>query len=59
MNGYVSESATNSGASGPEATDTEWHSTALSVSRLAPAAEADEDLADFNFGDGAKNAAAG
>ena len=59
MNGYVSESATDSRASDTEASDTDWHSTAVSVSRNAPAAEADEHLAVFNFGDAANNAAAG
>ena len=50
---------TDYSGSDTEASDTEWHSRAVSVSRLAPAAEADEDLADFKIGDGANNAAAG
>ena len=59
LNGYVSESATDLRASDTGASDTVWQSTPISVSRNAPGAEADEDLADFNFGDAANNGDAG
>ena len=36
----------------------EWHSTAVSVSRLSPATEVDVDLADINFANGGNNAVA-
>ena len=58
MTGYVSESTVDSRAIDPEASDTEWHSASVSVRGLAPAAEADEDMADFHFGDGPSSGAA-
>ena len=58
LKGYVSQSATDSRASDTEASDMAWLWTAVSVRPLAHAAEAGQDLADFNFGDGANNAAA-
>ena len=56
--GLVSESSADSRASDSEGTDSEWHSTSVAASHLPPAAEADEDLADFNFGDGPSAGAA-
>ena len=56
-NGNLSESATESRAPDTDASDRDWHWPAVTVSRLAPAGEAEEDLADFNFGDSANNAA--
>ena len=58
MNAVESDSTSSSRASDSQASRTEWHSTAVSVGRITPAAEADEDLASFNFGDGANNAGA-
>ena len=49
MNGFVSDSASDSRASETEAAYTDGHLKAGSGSGNAPAAEADEDLADFNF----------
>ena len=57
LNSNLSESATDSRASDNEAADTVCN-LRPSVSRLAPAAEADQDLAYFNFGEGANNAPA-
>ena len=51
VGGYVTESTDAAPTTESEASDTEWHSTNAQVRQLAPAAEADEDLADFNFGD--------
>ena len=52
IGGSVTESTDASRTTEIEGSDTEWHSTNATVSRLPPAAEADEDLADFKFGDG-------
>ena len=52
MTVYMSESTVDSRATDTKASDTEVHSTSISVRRLAPPAEADEDTANFNFGDG-------
>ena len=58
MTVFVSESTDDSRASDSEGFDTEWHSTSVGVSHLAPAAEAEEDLVDFKFGDGPSAGAA-
>ena len=52
------ESATDSTESDTDASDMEWHSTTVSMSRLSPAAEADIALADLKIGDGANTHAA-
>ena len=51
MGGYVSETTVDSQSSDSDASYTECHSMSVTVNRLAPAAEAGEDLADFNFAD--------
>ena len=58
MSGNVSESTVNSRATETDASDTEWLSASVGVRRLAPAAEVDEETADFNFGDGPSSGAA-
>ena len=58
MAGFVSESTDASRTRDTEGSDTEWHKTNVTVSRLPTAAEADEDLADFNFGDAPRAGAA-
>ena len=52
MSGYVSESTVDSRPTETEASDTEWLSASVSVRRLAPAAEVDEETSDFKFCDG-------
>ena len=47
MTGFLSEWAEGSRASDLEASDTEWHSTSGAVSHLHPAAEAEEDQAEY------------
>ena len=51
MAGLVSESTDASRTTDTEGSDTECHSTSVTVRHLLPADEADDDLADFNFGD--------
>ena len=51
VGGYASESSVEARTSESEEADTEWQSAHGTLTRLAPAAEADEDAADFNFGD--------
>ena len=51
LGGYASESSVEARTSESEESDTEWQSAHPTVTSLAPAAEADEDAADFNFGD--------
>ena len=58
MSGYVSESTVDSRATETDASDTEWLSGSVCVRRLAPAAEIDEETADFNFDDGPRSGAA-
>ena len=52
MSGYASEWSGEFRTSESEEADTEWQSAHVTLTHLAPAAEADEDAADFNFGDG-------
>ena len=52
VGGYASESSIEARTSESEESDTEWQLAHVTVTHLAPAAEADEDAADFNFGDG-------
>ena len=49
--GFASESSVEAPTMESEESDTEWQSVHVTVTHLAPAAEADEDAADFNFGD--------
>ena len=51
MAGYLRQSTDASRTTDIEGSDTAWHSTNVTVSPLPPAAEADDDLADVNFGD--------
>ena len=51
IGGYMTESTEASRTMDTEGSDTEWQSAQETVTHLAPAAEADEDLADFNLGD--------
>ena len=51
MAGFVSESTDASWTTDTEGSYTEWHSKNVTVSRIPPAAEADEDLVDFKFAD--------
>ena len=57
MGGYVS-SPRLTRASKSEGSDTEWHSTNVSLTRHAPAAVSKEDRADFTFCDGPSSSAA-
>ena len=58
MSGSVSESTIDSRATYTEASATVWHSASVTGSRLATAAEADEDTTDFNFGEEPSSGAA-
>ena len=51
LGGYPSESSVEARTSESEESETECQSAHPTLTRLAPAAEADEDAADFNFGD--------
>ena len=52
MAGFLSQSMDGSRTPDPEVSHTEWHATSFTVSQLAPAAEPEGDLSDFNIGDG-------
>ena len=51
LGGYASESSVEARTSESEESDTEWQSAHVTVPHLAPAAEVDEDAADFKLGD--------
>ena len=51
MAGFVPESTDASRTRETEGSLTQWQSTSATISRLTPAAEADEDITDFTFGD--------
>ena len=51
IGGFVMESTEASRTTDRDGSDTEWESAHVTVTHLPPAAEADEDLADYNVGD--------
>ena len=51
LGGLPSESSVEAPTTESEESDTEWQSAHVTVTHLAPDAEADEDAADFNLGD--------
>ena len=58
MAGFVTAATDASWTTDTEGSDMEWQTTKVTVRRLSPAAEADQDLADFNFGDAPTEGAA-
>ena len=58
LGGFASESSVEACTSECEESDKEWQSAPVTVTKLAPAAEADEDATVFNFGAGPSSGAA-